>query len=102
MGSIGRSSVSFIDKFHYVLRNELNFKFRSASGDVIVFMDCHTEANVNWLPPLIEPIAKDYRTCVCPVSNFTSLLASKIEFYHKLNVKSYLSHFLLSKVHRRH
>lgn len=39
---------------------------RAASGDVIVFMDCHTEANVNWLPPLIEPIAKNYRTCVCP------------------------------------
>lgn len=39
---------------------------RAASGDVIVFMDCHTEANVNWLPPLIEPIAENYRTCVCP------------------------------------
>lgn len=39
---------------------------RAASGDVIVFMDCHTEANINWLPPLIEPIAKNYRTCVCP------------------------------------
>ncbi|XP_070505127.1 N-acetylgalactosaminyltransferase 6-like [Chironomus tepperi] len=39
---------------------------RAASGDVLIFMDCHTEANINWLPPLIEPIAKDYRTCVCP------------------------------------
>ncbi|CRK91593.1 CLUMA_CG005247, isoform A, partial [Clunio marinus] len=39
---------------------------RSATGDVLVFMDCHTEANVNWLPPLIEPIAKNYRRCVCP------------------------------------
>lgn len=39
---------------------------RAASGDVLIFMDCHTEANVNWLPPLIEPIAIDYRTCVCP------------------------------------
>lgn len=39
---------------------------RASSGDVIVFQDCHTEANVNWLPPLIEPIAKNYRTCVCP------------------------------------
>lgn len=39
---------------------------RAARSDVIVFMDCHTEANVNWLPPLIEPIAEDYRKCVCP------------------------------------
>lgn len=39
---------------------------RAASGDVLVFMDCHTEANVNWLPPLIEPIAKNYKTCTCP------------------------------------
>lgn len=39
---------------------------RAASGDVIVFMDCHTEANVNWLPPLIEPIAENYKVCVCP------------------------------------
>ncbi|CRK91590.1 CLUMA_CG005244, isoform A [Clunio marinus] len=40
---------------------------RSATGDVLVFMDCHIEANVNWLPPLIEPIAKNYRTCTCPL-----------------------------------
>lgn len=39
---------------------------RAAKGDVLVFLDCHTEANVNWLPPLIEPIAKNYRTCTCP------------------------------------
>lgn len=37
-----------------------------ATGEVLIFLDSHTEANVNWLPPLLEPIAKDYRTCVCP------------------------------------
>jgi polypeptide N-acetylgalactosaminyltransferase len=36
---------------------------RAASSDVIVFMDCHTEANVNWLPPLIGELR-----------NFTQLL----------------------------
>uniref|UniRef100_U5ERV4 Polypeptide N-acetylgalactosaminyltransferase n=1 Tax=Corethrella appendiculata TaxID=1370023 RepID=U5ERV4_9DIPT len=39
---------------------------RIAIGDVLIFLDSHTEANVNWLPPLLEPIAENYRTCVCP------------------------------------
>lgn len=39
---------------------------RAASGDVLIFLDSHTEASSNFLPPLLEPIAKDYRTCVCP------------------------------------
>jgi polypeptide N-acetylgalactosaminyltransferase len=47
---------------------------RAATGDVLVFMDCHTEANVNWLPPLIEPIAMNYRTCVCPYIDVSCLL----------------------------
>lgn len=39
---------------------------RAATGDVLIFLDSHTEASTNFLPPLLEPIARDYRTCVCP------------------------------------
>jgi polypeptide N-acetylgalactosaminyltransferase len=39
---------------------------QAAKGDVLVFIDAHTEANVNWLPPLLEPISKNYRTCTVP------------------------------------
>lgn len=39
---------------------------RAAIGDVLIFLDSHTEPNINWLPPLLEPIAKNFRVCVCP------------------------------------
>ncbi|CAK1578855.1 unnamed protein product [Parnassius mnemosyne] len=39
---------------------------RVAKADVLLFLDSHTEASVNWLPPLLEPIALNYRTVVCP------------------------------------
>ncbi|CAH1724070.1 unnamed protein product [Aphis gossypii] len=39
---------------------------RKATSEILIFLDSHTEANVNWLPPLLEPITEDYRTCVCP------------------------------------
>ena len=37
-----------------------------AKGEILVFFDSHIECNVNWLPPLIEPIVQNYTTVVCP------------------------------------
>ena len=39
---------------------------RKAVGDVLIFLDSHVEANVNWLPPLLDPISRDSSTVVCP------------------------------------
>ncbi|KAL5012727.1 hypothetical protein ScPMuIL_011278 [Solemya velum] len=39
---------------------------KHATGEVLIFLDSHCEANINWLPPLLDPIADDYRTVVCP------------------------------------
>lgn len=39
---------------------------RAASSDVLLFLDSHTEPNINFLPPLLQPIARNYRVCVCP------------------------------------
>ncbi|OQR76833.1 putative polypeptide N-acetylgalactosaminyltransferase 10-like, partial [Tropilaelaps mercedesae] len=39
---------------------------RAAIGDVLLFLDSHTEANINWLPPLLEPIAENPHTVACP------------------------------------
>ncbi len=37
-----------------------------ATQEVMIFLDSHSEPNYNWIPPLIEPIALNYKTAVCP------------------------------------
>jgi polypeptide N-acetylgalactosaminyltransferase len=39
---------------------------RSASGDVLLFLDCHVEVGYNYLPPLLNPIVKNFRAVVTP------------------------------------
>uniref|UniRef100_H3CQA9 Polypeptide N-acetylgalactosaminyltransferase n=1 Tax=Tetraodon nigroviridis TaxID=99883 RepID=H3CQA9_TETNG len=39
----------------------------AAKGEVITFLDSHCEANVNWLPPLLDRIAQNRKSIVCPM-----------------------------------
>lgn len=43
---------------------------RAAKAPVVVVMDAHMEVNVNWLPPLLEPIANDPWTVTEPIVNY--------------------------------
>lgn len=40
---------------------------RRAKGEVLLFLDAHMEVNVNWLPPLLEPIALHPKTSTVPI-----------------------------------
>ncbi|CRK98204.1 CLUMA_CG011567, isoform A [Clunio marinus] len=40
---------------------------RRASGKVLVFFDSHVEVGINWLPPLLDPIARNRRLATVPV-----------------------------------
>ncbi|XP_057304292.1 polypeptide N-acetylgalactosaminyltransferase 10-like [Hydractinia symbiolongicarpus] len=41
-----------------------------STGEILLFLDSHCEANVGWLPPLLSEIGKDYRSVVCPTVDF--------------------------------
>lgn len=45
---------------------EIGAKAVSEAAKIIVVLDSHSEPQYNWIPPLVEPIALDYRTVVCP------------------------------------
>lgn len=40
---------------------------RQATGDVLVFLDSHTEVGYDWMEPLLDEIHQDRTTVVCPV-----------------------------------
>ena len=53
---------------------------RKATGDVIVFLDSHMEVNVNWLPPLLEPIKLNPKTASVPILDSFSPTTLGYEF----------------------
>uniref|UniRef100_A0A7M5VHA3 Polypeptide N-acetylgalactosaminyltransferase n=1 Tax=Clytia hemisphaerica TaxID=252671 RepID=A0A7M5VHA3_9CNID len=41
-----------------------------STGEILLFLDSHCEANSGWLPPLLSEIERDYRTVVCPTVDY--------------------------------
>ncbi len=43
-----------------------NYGGRHATGDVVVFLDAHIEANVGWLEPILARIKEKRSAILCP------------------------------------
>ncbi|CAF1270040.1 unnamed protein product [Adineta steineri] len=44
-----------------------NYGAKNATGDVVVFLDAHCEANVGWLEPLVYRIKQNRTAILCPI-----------------------------------
>lgn len=50
---------------------------REATGEVIVFLDSHCEANVGWLEPLVQRISEKRNAIICPSIDDISALTMR-------------------------
>ena len=64
------------------------------SGPKIVILDSHIEVYHNWLPPLLQPIAEDRKTVVCPMID----IIDKDDFHYIAQVRLYNVNFVNKKV----
>ncbi|CRK91362.1 CLUMA_CG005035, isoform A [Clunio marinus] len=62
-----------------------------ATADVLVFFDSHVEVNVNWLPPLIEPIAINPRACTTPIIDRFNAITFEHEVYDDFGVRGLIA-----------
>lgn len=44
-----------------------NIGAKEAVGDVVIFLDAHSEVNINWLPPLLAPIRHNRKVMTVPI-----------------------------------
>ena len=74
LGSELENKIKDLDKVRLIRNSERQGLIRSkniganqSKGEVVVFLDAHCEVNINWLPPLLAPIAEDKRTVSVPL-----------------------------------
>ncbi|XP_078321051.1 putative N-acetylgalactosaminyltransferase 9 isoform X2 [Crassostrea virginica] len=51
---------------------------RAATGDVLIFLDSHCEANTGWLEPILSRIEESPHSVVCPIVD--AIDADKLEY----------------------
>ncbi|XP_014673651.1 PREDICTED: N-acetylgalactosaminyltransferase 7-like, partial [Priapulus caudatus] len=66
MAKLGKVKIARATKREGLIRARL-LGAKVAGGQVMTFLDSHCEATKGWLEPLLERIARNNRTVVCPV-----------------------------------
>ncbi|XP_071802891.1 N-acetylgalactosaminyltransferase 7-like isoform X3 [Asterias amurensis] len=62
----GKLKIVRNEKREGLIRTRINGA-KAATGDVLLWLDAHCEVGINWLAPLLTPIALNRTTAVCPV-----------------------------------